>query len=773
MVVANVLLPATPSRELEVVDELVEQLQSVLSDHYTIVREVGRGGMATVFLAEQKHPRRQVAVKVLDPHLATEIARERFLREVELASGLTHPHIVPIFAAGEAEGLLYFVMPYIEGPSLRVRLARERKLPVEEALAIAGEVGDALEYAHSRDIVHRDIKPENILLSDGHAVVADFGIARALCVSCDDHITIAGVPIGTPGYMSPEQAAGEEEIDPRADMYSLACVLYEMLTGQPPFRGPTIEAVMMARFRSPAPSLRGAGWTLSDTIDQAVQRAMQNNPDDRFGSVSEFLKVITPRPSGESLPDTLPVLPKPAPAEQSVAVLPLTNLSADPENQYFSDGITDDIITQLSKVQGIKVTSRTSIMQYKNTNKSLGQIGGELGVTNILEGSVRRAGNRVRVVAQLIDARTDKHLWADSYDRDLTDIFEIQGEIAEHIAGALQATLTPDEQRELDKKPTDNLEAYNLYLQGRFYWGKFTPSGIERGIEFFQQAAKLDPQYALAYAGIADSYLLMGATLVQLAPKEAFPKAKEAALKALELDDTLVEAHATLAAVHMWYDWDCEAAMREVERARQLAPELEKPMLIEAFCLAAMGRTEEAIELTRRAEQQCPIDVLIAGHVGLQLFWARRYDEAVAQLEKALEMEENFPPANYVMGWTHLAAGDYDQALKFASRASELSGHTSARRTQVGCVHAAMGQRAEAEEILRGLKKERGEQYVSAADIALLESYLDNADAAFEWLDRALQERSAWLSHLKVDPIWDRLSRDARFDVIVRRAGIP
>jgi serine/threonine-protein kinase len=765
--------PGYAAREFDVVDELVEQLQSILSDHYTIVREVGRGGMATVFLAEEKHPRRQVAVKVLDPHFATEIARERFLREVDLASNLTHPHIVPIFTAGEAAGLLYYVMPYLQGPSLRVRLSREGKLPVEEALAIAGEVGDALEYAHSRDIVHRDIKPENILLSDGHAVVADFGIARALCVSCNDNITIAGVPIGTPGYMSPEQAAGEEEIDPRADMYSLACVLYEMLTGQPPFRGPTIEAVMMARFQNPTPSLRRAGWTLSDTIDHAVQRAMQNKPDDRFGSLSEFLKFITPRPSGEFLPDTLPALEARAPVESSVAVLPLTNLSADPENEYFSDGITDDIITQLSKVQGIKVTSRTSIMQYKNTNKSLGQIGGELAVTNILEGSVRRAGNRVRVVAQLIDARTDKHLWADSYDRDLTDIFEIQGEIAEHIAGALRATLTPDVQQELGKKPTDNLEAYNLYLQGRFYWGKFTHAGIERGIEFFQKAAELDPQYALAYAGIADSYLLMGATLAQLPPKEAFPKAKEAALKALELDDTLMEAHSTLAAVHMWYDWDWDAVARELQRARQLAPDAEKPMLVEAFSLAAVGRNEEAIELTRKAERQCPIEVLIGAHVGLQLFWARRYDESIAQLDASLEMEENFPPANFTMGWVHLAAGNHAEALKYARRASELTGHTSARRAQVGCVLAAMGQRVDAEEILRGVKKERGEQYVSAADIALLESYLGDTEAAFEWLDRAVQERSAWLSHLKVSPIWDRLSRDPRFDAIVKQVGIP
>jgi serine/threonine-protein kinase len=756
-----------------VVDELVERLQSILSDHYTIVREVGRGGMATVYLAEQKHPQRQVAVKVLDPQFATEIARERFLREVDLASKLTHPHIVPIFAAGEAGSLLYYVMPYIEGPSLRVRLAREGRLPVEDALAIARQVGGALDYAHARDIVHRDIKPENILLSDGHAVVADFGIARALCVSCDDNITIAGVPIGTPGYMSPEQAAGADEIDPRADMYSLACVLYEMLTGQPPFRGPTIEAVMMARFQNPTPSLKGAGWTLSATVDHAVQRAMQHNPDDRFGSVGEFLTLITPRPSGDFLPDTLPTVPAPAPAELSVAVLPLANLSNDPENEYFSDGITDDIITQLSKVHGLKVTSRTSVMQYRNTTKSLGQIGGELGVTNILEGSVRRAGNRVRVVAQLIDAQSDKHLWAESYDRELTDIFQIQGEIAEHIAGALEAKLTVDDKKELAKKPTDNLEAYNLYLQGRFYWSKFTPAGIQRGIEFFRKAAELDPQYAQAHAGIADSYLLMGATLAQLPPTDAFPKAKGAASKALELDDSLADAHATLAAVHMWYDWDWEAVERQVARARQLAPELEKPMLIQAFYLSAIGRNEEAIELTKRAEKQCPIDVLITGHVGLQLFWARRYDEAVTQLEKALEMEEDFPPANYMMGWTHLAAGNYDEALKFARRAAEVTGNMSARRTQVGCVLAAMGQRAEANEILKGLKKERSQQYVSAADIALLESYLGDTEAAFKWLDRAVQERSAWLSHLKVDPIWDRLSRDARFDTIVQRVGIP
>ena len=762
--------------------EVIEQIQAVLGKRYTIEREIGRGGMATVYLAQEQRPLRQVAIKVLDPALAGGVGRERFLREVEFASQLTHPNIVPIFGADEVGDLLYYVMPFIGGDSLRVRLAKKGKLPLEDALSIATEVGDALHYAHMQGVVHRDIKPENILLAGAHAMVADFGIARALCVACGDgdQITIAGVPIGTPGYMAPEQIRGEE-VDPRADVYSLGCVLYEMLSGQPPFPGPTVEAILAARYSQPTPVLRDSGWTVSATIDQAVHRAMEMDPDKRFETAAEFLEMLKPRAAQAQLGITVttdefpatfdPATTATASGKKAVAVLPFSNLSADPENEYFSDGITDDIITQLSKIPGVEVTSRTSMMQYKDTTKSLGQIGNELQVTSVLEGSVRRAGNRVRVVAQLIDSRTDKHLWADSFDRELTDIFEIQTEIAEHIAAALEATLSPEDIVELKKKPTDNMEAYNLYLRGRFYWEKFTVAGVERSIELFQEAAELDAGYALAHTGLASSYVVMSVTLGKIPPEVALPKAKAAALKAIELDEALADAHATLGLVCMWYDYDWAGADRATTRALALEPEGEKPRSMRGMYLAAVGRHDEAIALANETARLFPTAILVNSQIGLQYYWARRFEEAAAALEAANEMDPNFPPTHYLRGWTYIQLGRFDEAVTEAALACELTGDTPQRRAALGCALAKAGRTAEAEAILTEIHGRCETEYVSFADVAMLHSCLGNVDEAFEWLGKAVDQRAGWLGYLRIDAIWDPISDDPRFADIVERVG--
>ena len=762
-------------------DTLIEEVQEALGDRYLVEREIGRGGMATVFLARERRPPRPVAVKVLDPQFANGMGRERFLREVEFSSQLTHPHIIPIFMADEVGDILYYTMPFIEGDSLRLRLRKVGKLPVEDALRITQQVGDALHYAHEQGVVHRDIKPENILLSNGHAMVADFGIARAMCVACDDNITIAGVPIGTPGYMSPEQTKGVD-VDPRTDIYSLALVMYEMLTGKPAFRGPTLEAIIEARYAQPTPTLSGAGWTLSPTIDGAVRRAMDLNPDKRFETAAQFVDVLRPKMGADalfaSLSQSLPPTqdpPTPQRRDNAVAVLPFTNLSADPENEYFSDGITDDIITQLSQIGGLEVTSRTSAMQYKDTTKSLGQISNELHVGFILEGSVRRAGNRVRVVAQLIDAATDKHVWADKYDRELTDIFEIQSEIAERIATALQGTMSPDQKVKRKNKPTDNMEAYNLYLQGRFYWNKFTVAGVEQAIELFEQAAALDENYALAYAGLADSYLLLSVTLGKLPPTQGLPKAKAAALKAVELDETLAHAHATMGVVYMWYDFDWSAAERSLQRAVELDPDGEKPLLMRNFYLAAVGRHDEAIEHAKRGVELFPVSMLIRSNLGLQYYWAKRFDEAAEHLQKTHEMDPNFPPAHYLLGWTFLRLGRYDDAIREAEHAIEMMGRTPQRRAALATILATAGRTKEAEEILADLEtiaSDDAGEYVSPADIAMLHGALGNLDQTIDWLDKAVDQKAGWLGYLNVDAIWDPVRSHPRFADILQRVGL-
>ncbi len=409
------------------------QVKRALKDRYAIEGELGSGGMATVYLARDKRLPRQVAIKVLKPQGASRVARQRFLREVEFASQLTHPNIVPIFATGEVGELLYYVMPHITGQTVRDRLREEGALPLADAVRITTEIGDALHYAHQLGVVHRDVKPENILLSNGHAMIADFGIALAPATPVDDRLTIEGRSIGTPGYMSPEQARGFG-IDARSDLYSLGIVTFEMLSGRHPFDLEARAVPPNARSGRETPSLRSVGWTASDTIDAAVQQSMAADRTQRFATVRDFVRMFEPRVGSEI--DT-PAPHSAAAKAVSIAVLPFATIGPDPENEFFARGITDDILSRISQGDTLQVTSRTTSMQYRNTPKAVREISAELGADYVLEGSVRRAGAKVRVVAQLIDARDDKHIWAESYDRALDDSLGAQEEIADRIAVAV------------------------------------------------------------------------------------------------------------------------------------------------------------------------------------------------------------------------------------------------------------------------------------------------------------------------------------------------
>ncbi|HYT72703.1 MAG TPA: protein kinase, partial [Gemmatimonadales bacterium] len=411
-----------------------ERLNAALAGRYAVERELGSGGMATVYLADDLKHRRKVAVKVLRPELASAIGPNRFLREIEIAAKLNHPHILALHDSGKADDFLFYVMPYVKGQSLRHRLHREKPLPIEEAVSITRDAALALDHAHAQGVIHRDVKPENILLYEGEAMVADFGIALAVsgAASGGQRLTERGVWVGTPEYMSPEQALGEDSLDARSDIYSLGCVLYELLAGEPPYTGPTAQAVIAKRLAGPAPGVRRLRATVPAGVEQALLKALATVPADRFASAAAFAEALT-RPRAVH------------PTPKSVAVLPFTNLSPDAENEYFADGITEDVIAQLSKIRALKVISSTSVMPLKQRDQSLREIGARLGVAAVLEGSVRRDGDRVRIVAQLIDAETDHHLWAETYDRQLTDIFVIQSDVALRIAAALETELSPEE----------------------------------------------------------------------------------------------------------------------------------------------------------------------------------------------------------------------------------------------------------------------------------------------------------------------------------------
>src|SRR2546429_384191 len=547
--------------------------------------------MATVYLADDVKHRRVVAVKVLRPELAASLGPERFLREVEIAARLNHPHILALYDSGEADGFLFYVMPHIKGESLRVKLERERQLPVEEALVITRHVASALSHAHAHHVIHRDIKPENILLHEGEAMVADFGIALAVNAAVDRRVTHTGFAVGTPEYMSPEQGAGDRTLDARSDVYSLACVLYEMLAGEPPYTGPTAQALIAKVMVDPVPAVRRLRPAVPPGVDQALLKALAKTPADRFGSMAAFTDA-PPAPA--------------APRPPSVAVLPVRNLSPDPENEYFADGITEDVIAHLSKVRALKVISRTSVMPFKQREQSLKEIAARLEAATLLDGSVRRAGDRVRIVAQLVDAETDRHLWAETYDRQLTDIFEIQTDVALHIAEALKAELSVDEQTRIRKEPTSDLRAYQLYLLGRHWLVRYTPAAIPRAIEHFRGAIPRDPAYVLAYTAVAMAYAEL-AESGAMAPDTAAREAKEAAAHAVRIDPQLGEAHTTAAYLKAIWDFDWAGAEAEFKRALELSPNGADTYDLYGRMCSALARYDEAITLQRRAQELDPL----------------------------------------------------------------------------------------------------------------------------------------------------------------------
>ena len=448
------------------------RLSAALAGQYRLVRELGSGGMATVYLAQDDRHDRSVAIKVLHPEAAASVGAERFLAEIRTTAKLSHPNILPLFDSGTEDGFFYFVMPLIIGESLRTRLERERIIDTDEALRIAMEVADALAYAHANGVVHRDIKPENILLSGGprlgatvsgetrvaHALVADFGIARAGSTGGSERLTGAGLTLGTPAYMSPEQAAGDVHVDGRSDQYSLACTLFEMLTGEAPFRGPSVEAILVRRFTRPPPRASDRREGIPRHIDGAILTAMARDPNERFPSMERFIDALRAPAAARIVA---------ADADASVAVLPFTNMSADADNEYFGDGMAEEITNALAQVPGLRVAARTSAFAFKGKTHDLRDIGEKLNVSTVLEGSVRRAGNRVRITAQLIDVDDGLHLWSERFDREMTDIFAIQDEIANAIASRLAATLRGGAAGALVRPSTSNLDAYELYLKAR------------------------------------------------------------------------------------------------------------------------------------------------------------------------------------------------------------------------------------------------------------------------------------------------------------------
>ena len=766
-----------------------DRLRAALADRYALERELGRGGMATVYLARDLKHGRPVAINVLRPEIAAALGPERFLREIEVAARLTHPHILPLHDSGEAAGFLYYVMPYIESESLRDRLEREGQLPVEEALRITREVASALAYAHSHDVVHRDIKPENILLSGGEAVVADFGIARAITQAGGGGLTETGIPVGTPAYMSPEQASGGGAIDGRSDVYSLACVLYEMLAGEPPYTGPSAQVVIAKRFTDPVPSVRRLRETIPPAVDAAIMRALAKAPADRFGTPVEFANALD-RPAGArrnragsyaliavgiSLVAALAhglrtkLLPRgdsgPAASHKMLVVLPLENLGA-PEDEYFADGLSEAITTRLGSVPSLSVIARQSAIGYKKTTKSPQVIGKELGVDYILAGTVRwekstRRPNRVRVSTALMRAVDANQVWAKQYDTVLAGVFDIESNLAQKVAGALDVALADPARRALSTRPTNDLQAHDLYLKGRFSYDKQTEPDLRGSIDLYRQALARDPRYALAWAGIADSWMSLADDFI--APREAYPQAREAALKALSIDSTLGEGLAALGAVELLYEWNFKAARHDLGRAIAANPSSSTVYLYEGLLLGALGQLDSALAAFRQAQALDPLSPAVRQLLGNWLRYARRYDQAIRQYRSILDLD----PHN---AGVHLSLG---YALFLADREREALAEFQLAGSAPPGILARLGRVREARSALRELIAKRSRGYVDVVTIAGAYALLGERDRAFAWLDTAYTDRSAYLLALPYFPAFDPIRGDLRYRTLVKQIGLP
>jgi serine/threonine-protein kinase len=687
------------------------------------------------------------------------VGADRFLQEIEIAARLTHPHIVPVYDSGEVEGMLFFVMPYVEGESLRERLDRDNQLPLPEALHVVRETADALGYAHAQAVLHRDIKPGNILLSRGHAIVMDFGIARAFRDSDRDVVTEAGLVVGTPTYMSPEQAGGEQ-LDGRSDIYALACVFYEMLAGKPPFDGPTPLSILLQTIGDRPPSLHRIRSGVPAHVDAACAKALARSPDDRFPTAHAFVVAL------ES-PGVTPARTEPI----SIAVLPFTNLSADADNEYLCDGITEEIIVALSKLPDLNVAARTSSFAYKHKSFDLAELGAALNVTTVLGGSVRKAGKKLRVAAQLMNVEDGFQLWSERYDSEMEDVFAIQDNIASAIVATLQGKLVSEGHQRTTRRYKADVEAYELYLKGRYVEKTRSEGGFTKGIEYFNQAIEKDPEYALAYAGLADTYSLL-AWYRLMTPRAAFSRAANAVQMALAIDDRLPEAHTSSGVVKFYYDWDWAGADRAFRRALELDPNDATALHGFAECLAARGALEEARPIIERAHQLEPMSLTVNAGLGWIHFFDRDYEQAINRFEKTLALDPDYVFLYWFLGQAYLMDGSSDRAITAFRRGLELTTHHPGMAAYLAHACGRHGHQDEAEDLMDKLLSAASNSYVPADYMAVACLGLDRIDAAFAWLTKAVDERSLHLVFLGVDPMFDALRPDPRFGALLRTIGL-
>ncbi len=782
---------------------------------YEILAPLGAGGMGEVYRARDTRLGREVAIKVLPHSFSRDADRlRRFEQEARSASALNHPNILTVHDVGESAGSQYVVSELLEGETLRERLVAGA-LSVRKAVDYAVQIAGGLGAAHEKGIVHRDLKPENLFVTaDGRVKILDFGLAKLAEGSPEQAQTAAptqargtepGVVMGTVGYMSPEQVRGQPA-DSRSDIFAFGAVLYEMLTGRRAFRGPSAADTMSAILKEEPPDAGRGNPEVTPALDRIVRRCLEKSPAERFHSVRDLafalsestsvpaLAALPGAPAGRrrvlraglvagggllallalllaanvgGLRDRLrPVKPG---RIRSLAVLPLQNFSRDPEQEYFADGMTEELITDLAQIGSLRVISRTSVMGYKATTKPLRQIGRELGVDGIIEGSVQRAGNRVRITAQLIDAASDRHLWAKSYERDLTDVLSLQSEVAQAVAQEVRAAVTPEEKARLVRARPVDPDVHELYLRGRQHVNMGVESELRAAISLFEQALAKDPRDARCWAGLSDAWV--GLSDFYVPPLEAMPKAREAAEKALQLDDSLAEAHASLGAVHMFFDWKWAEAESELRRAVELSPGYAVARDFQGQLQAALGRSTWTAD-SGLARELDPLSPLVHQDFGWNAMLSRDPDAAIPALKRAIEIEPTFGLAHATLGVVLVQKGLRSEAIAEARKAPEVD-HSPLVMATSGGVQAMAGDSAGARETLNRLEEIRKTRYVCPYEVAVIHIYLGEKEEAIRSLEMGYRVRSACMPYTKVDPRLDPIRSDPRFAELLRRLAFP
>jgi len=764
---------------------------------YEILAPIGAGGMGEVYRARDTRLGREVAVKVLPPHLAANPgALARFEREARAVAALSHPNILAIHDFGSDQGVSYAVTELLEGETLRDRLERS-PLGWRRAAEMAVALAEGLAAAHAKQITHRDLKPANIFLtSDGRVKILDFGLARSDPAPGDQDATAGpetepGTILGTVGYMSPEQVRGSPA-DPRSDIFSFGCVLYEMVTGQQAFARPTGPETMAAILNEDPPPAAGSGKEIPAELERIVTHCLEKNPPQRFQSARDLAFALQALRAPAAAPSARPAAPRwsrravwaaaavvvlaalaaflylrggSGKQIQSLAVLPFANAGADPNTEYLSEGITESLINSLSQLPNLAVRSRSMVQRYKGKDADARAAGRELGVDAVLSGRLTQRDQALAISIEVVDAATGNHLWGEQYNRTLAGLLAVQEEITRDITDKLRLRLTGQQKKSPAKRSTDNAEAYQLYLKGRYHWNKRSADGLRTAIDYFQQAIGKDPGYALAHAGLADCYTMLGNYFI-LSPNETYPKARAAATRALEIDEQLAQAHTSLAGVKVWYEWDWNGADREFRRAVELNPQDATAHQWYSYYYLAMGKGEQALRQYRKALELDPLSLPVTTFYGQMLIFNRQYDQATEHLRKALEMDPGFGPAHWILGQAHVNQGRYQEAIAEFEKAPATMGGGPGPTVGLALVYATSGRRAEALKALKEAKRSMWQ--VQAAVYA----QLGQKDEAFAELEKAFQDRSLRPDTLRLDPAMDPLRSDPRWANLMRRVGL-